>query len=350
LKKRTRSILIGTGLVAAGVAAVSAISYRLTQTLVKVALDREQPKLGCKKRVQISGTVLNSKVQEEVDQATKWLLNCGCRTVEITARDGEQLVGHFYQCPNAERIIIAMHGWRSSWTNDFALISKFWHENNCSVLYAEQRGQGNSGGDYIGFGLTERYDCLDWIHFVNKSEQNRLPIYLAGLSMGASTVMMASGLKLPRNVCGIIADCGYTSIYEIWKHVSKNNFKISYGMIARLADDMCKKRIRIGTRDYSTTDALSANERIPVLFIHGTDDKLVPINMTYENYKACVAPKKLLVIPGAEHCMSYIVDTKAYERVIKEFWEQYDLVVVNEDCPHSTNDRDELVRKFIKKY
>ncbi len=330
LKKSIRNILLGTGLVATGVAAVSAISYRLTQTLVRVALDREQPKFNSKKSLQISGAIPNPKVHEEVKRATEWLLNCGCKTIEITAHDGERLVGHFYECPNAKRILIAMHGWRSSWTNDFALISKFWHENNCSVLYVEQRGQGNSGGDYIGFGLTERYDCLDWINFINQNVQNCLPIYLAGLSMGASTVLMASGLKLPRNVCGIMADCGYTSTYEIWKHVSKNNLRMSYGIIGRVADDMCRKRIQIGTRDYSTTDALRANIKIPVLLIHGTDDKFVPIDMTYENYKACAAPKKILVVPGAGHCMSYIVDTKAYERVIKEFWEKYDDTIKKE--------------------
>ena len=327
MKKSTRNILLGTGLIAAGAAAVSAISYRLTQTLVKVALDRKQPKLSSIKHAQISGAIPDPKVLEEVKKATEWLLNCGCKTVEITARDGERLVGHFYACPNAKRILIAMHGWRSSWTNDFSLISKFWHENHCSVLYVEQRGQGNSGGDYIGFGLTERYDCLDWINFVDQNVQACLPIYLAGLSMGASTVLMASGLELPQNVCGIMADCGYTSIYEIWKHVSKKNLRMSYGMIGKFADDMCRKRLQIGTRDYSTTDALRVNRKIPVLLIHGTDDKFVPIDMTYENYKACAAPKQLFIVPGAEHCMSYLVDTKGYECVVKEFWENHDRAI-----------------------
>ena len=334
MKKSTRNILLGTGFIAAGAATVSAISYRLTQTLVRVALDREQPKFRAKRGTQISGTIANAKVQNKVKQATEWLLNCGCRTIEIIARDGERLVGHFYDCPNAKRILIAMHGWRSSWTNDFSLISKFWHENHCSVLYVEQRGQGNSGGDYIGFGLMERYDCVDWVNFVNQNTQKCLPIYLAGLSMGASTVLMASGLALPQNVCGIMADCGYTSTHEIWKHVSKKNLRMSYGVIGRLADDMCRRRIHVGTREYSTTDALRIN-KIPVLFIHGTDDKFVPIDMTYENYKACTAPKKILVVPGAGHCMSYIVDTKAYERVMKEFWKQYDFSAVKEICSNA---------------
>ena len=64
------------------------------------------------------------------------------------------------------------------------------------------------------------------------------------------------------------------------------------------------------------------NCKVPVLFIHGTDDHFVPVEMTYENYKACNAPKKLLVVPGAEHGMSYLVDKEAYEDAVKDFWKE----------------------------
>lgn len=80
------------------------------------------------------------------------------------------------------------------------MVSDCWKRNRCSVLYAEQRGQGNSGGDFIGFGQIERYDCLDWIHWVSERCGTELPIYLCGVSMGATTVLMAAGLDLPENV------------------------------------------------------------------------------------------------------------------------------------------------------
>ena len=64
--------------------------------------------------------------------------------------------------------------------------------------------------------------------------------------------------------------------------------------------------------------------QIPILFIHGTDDKFVPVRMTYENYKACNAPKELLVVPGAEHGMSYFTDKATYEETVLKFWKDYD--------------------------
>ena len=61
-----------------------------------------------------------------------------------------------------------------------------------------------------------------------------------------------------------------------------------------------------------------------MLFVHGTDDKFVPIEMTYENYKACAAPRRLFIVPGAEHGMSYLTDTLGYENALQSFWADFD--------------------------
>jgi len=67
------------------------------------------------------------------------------------------------------------------------------------------------------------------------------------------------------------------------------------------------------------------NCKVPILFIHGTDDNFVPIEMTYENYKACTAPKKLFIVPGAEHGMSYVMDKDGYENAVKLFWNEQEM-------------------------
>ena len=141
--------------------------------------------------------------------------------------------------------------------------------------------------------------------------------------MGASTVLMAAGLELPENVRGIMADCGYTSPEAIWRHVAKDNLGLSYGTRCMAARDLCRKKIQVGIDDYSCVDAMQECE-VPVLFIHGSEDHFVPISMTYENYRACKAPKRLLVVPGADHGMSYLVDPKAYEKAMVAFWGDFD--------------------------
>ena len=60
-----------------------------------------------------------------------------------------------------------------------------------------------------------------------------------------------------------------------------------------------------------------------MLFIHGSDDKFVPFEMTYENYKACAKAKRLLIVPGAGHGMSCYVEPESYEKAVRGFWEEF---------------------------
>ncbi len=243
--------------------------------------------------------------------------------IHIRATDGEHLVAHWYPCMDPQRIIIAMHGWRSTWSRDFGIIADFWHENNCHVLFVEQRGQNNSGGKYMCFGIKERYDCKDWVQWAVRHTAPELPIYLAGASMGASTVLMAAGLQLSSRVHGIMADCGFTSPHAIWGHVVRKNLHASYRIRKRAVERLCRRQIHMNPGEYSTLEALKDN-RLPVLFIHGANDHFVPVEMTYENYKSCSGPKHLLIVPEADHGMSYYCNREEYEKMSKEFWQLYD--------------------------
>lgn len=314
---KTAGILLG-GTLLAGVT-----SYFMTKFLVSTAMDRKGPKVLEKVGSLISGTMQSEGIIKAQKEASEKLLSTEMETVSILSHDGIDLVGHWYPCDRPERIVIAMHGWRSSWTNDFGLVADFMHDNRCGVLFVEQRGQNESGGDYIGFGITERFDCLDWIDWVINTVSDELPIYLCGVSMGATTVLMAGGLELPENVHGIIADCGFTSPDEIWRHIANDNLHISYRFRRQLLRNLFDKHNRISGFDYSTIEALRECVT-PVLFIHGTDDHFVPVEMTYRNYCACAAPKRLLVVPGADHGMSYPMDTEGYQNVVRNFWKEFD--------------------------
>ena len=256
-------------------------------------------------------------------EAAQRLREQDLETVVIHAQDGIELVGHWYPCEDPNRVVIAMHGWRSSWDMGFGLIADFLHDNHCCVLFAEQRGQNSSGGDCMGLGVTERFDCLQWVRWVMAERAPDLPIYLSGVSMGATTVLMAAGLDLPRNVHGIVADCAYTSPDEIGKHISNENLHLPYRLRRKIIAGIYEHKNQIKGFDYSTVDALEANS-VPVLFIHGAHDQFVPVDMTYQNYIACTAPKRLLIVPGAGHGVSYLVEKERYEKAVKEFWADFD--------------------------
>lgn len=323
MKNTTRKIAQASGIVTAVTATAALTAYATTKYLMKVALDRKAPKTLRRAEKLISGSQINDTFLIRLKETAEKLSTRENETVEIICHDGTVLIGHWVPCENAKRIIIAMHGWRSAWYKDFGMISDFWEKNDCSVLYVEQRAQNNSGGEYMGFGLIERYDCRDWIDWVIEHCGDELPIYLGGVSMGATTVLMTADLDLPTNVHGIIADCAFTSPDAIWRHVANKNLHLPYGIRRSIANNLCRKKIQYGSEDFSTVDALQ-NTSVPILLIHGTDDNFVPVEMSYENYKACAAPKKLFVVPGADHGMSYYIDKDGYEAVVKEFWKQFD--------------------------
>lgn len=319
MKSTTSRLLLSSGILLCSAGASAAV---LSSRLVSIALDRQAPLCVRTAKLRLSGSPNHKALLKHLDQAADALAQVNCKTVEISARDGIHLTGHWYPCSSPKRVILAMHGWRSSWAKDFGAVADYWHNHHCSVLFVEQRGQNASGGSYMGFGLLERYDCLDWIRFLSPYA-NGLPIYLCGVSMGAATVLMAAGLSLPPSVHGIIADCGFTSLHAIWKHVARHNLHIPYQLCSFMADLLCRKKLHMSPRSYSTLDAMKRC-RTPVLFIHGTDDHFVPVQMTFDNYKACKAPKHLFIVPGAEHGMSYFTDPAGYQTAVEQFWHLYD--------------------------
>lgn len=320
MKRTARNLLLASGTVAVGVAAVS---HMLTEFLMRVALDREVPAMGnmSKSREYLCGIPNAATFFQMLEECGKVLKNSDCEVIKIHSYDGEKLVAHWSCCEDAERVIIAMHGWRSCWWRDFGMIAEFWRDSKCSVLYVEQRGQNESGGKYMGFGLTERFDCPEWVKWVNGRCGKGTPIYLTGVSMGATTVLMAADLDLPDNVKGIIADCGFTCPDEIWQHVAKHNLHLPYRIRRAAANKICRQKIQMTADSYSTVEALK-HTQIPVLLIHGTDDHFVPVEMTYRNYLSCAGPKHLFIVPGADHGMSYLMDREGYQAVLKEFWSE----------------------------
>lgn len=243
--------------------------------------------------------------------------------VSITARDGTALVGHWYHAEAPTRLIIMAHGWHSSWSINFGTSAPFYHDAGCELLFVEQRCHGESGGTLISYGIKERYDMLDWLDYV-LTQRKDLPIYLCGLSMGASTVLMAAGEAIADKVTGVIADCGYTSPQEIVTLTLAKRLGGAAGPTVKAVNMNCRLRGGFELDDYSTIDAMKKNTEIPILFIHGDADDFVPCRMTLENYLACNAPKELYIVHGATHATSYLKETDIYQSRVLSFFATWD--------------------------
>lgn len=306
---------------AAGAAALAA--WGLGDYILRCAIDREQPRSLSALMNLMQGLKPRDDPYAGLEAGWQEMKERPHETVTITARDGVELAGHWFYNPRAERVLLAVHGWRSAWYRDFGASFAFYRDHGCSVLYIEQRGQGHSGGEHLGFGMAERLDLPDWLAWIVKRCGEEIPIYLAGISMGASTVLMAADLALPGNVRGIMADCGYTSLDAILRHVIGDNMHLPYALLRPGMDILCRRRTGFGLGAVSTVAALR-NTRLPVLLVHGEADGFVPPQMSWENFAACGGPRRILTVPGARHGLSYIAGREAYERMILAFWREFD--------------------------
>lgn len=261
---------------------------------------------------------MNAIDQKRYD-ARKKLENMTGERWEMTAEDGTTLVAHYFPAENARRTVVMFHGWRSTWARDFGMHSEFLMQSGSNLLLVEQRSHGESGGKYIGFGGLEHRDCLQWLKLLQQKKPDDLPTYLFGVSMGAATVLMASG-KLPKGaVRGIIADSGFTSPANIVEKVMEQKKAVAPHFLSRLLNLWTVTRAGFSVTKNSTLRAMQTNTT-PVLFIHGKKDDFVPIEMTMENYAACNAKKRLLLVDGAPHAKAYIVEPETYEQTINDFF------------------------------
>lgn len=322
IRKKRNEVLKKGALVAAGVGAGAlAVSCGVAQAMSDMGTNRRMPVYG--KLMNVTGDKKDEDFTARRNRASQELKATESETVTVQSFDGLTLTGHLVKAEHPQRLIIAFHGWRSSWNRDFCMVAPFWKKAGCHVVYVDQRAHGQSAGKFLGMGLLERKDCLSWATWAAENYPD-LPIYLSGISMGATTVLMAAGEDLPKNIKGIQADCGYTSPKAIWKHVVENNLHMAYTPVRQAwLDGSFRLKLHQGLGSYSTVAAMQAC-KVPILFVHGTEDAFVPIQMTYENYLACAAPHRLVVIPGAGHGMSYALEPETCQRAMKDFWQEYD--------------------------
>lgn len=261
-----------------------------------------------------------SKLRDEIDAASKKLYLRPHEEVYAVSYDGLRLVGDFFLVPNARATVICVHGYRSSGKNDFSLAADYWISRGFNILLPDQRAHGRSEGKYICYGAKERYDLLTWTDMLT-ARFGEHPIVYDGVSMGATTVMLACGLETPPFVRAAVADCGFVSMREIFKHVIKNNFGLPAFPLVSIAELYSRFFAGVSFSD-STCDALRLTE-VPVFFAHGKDDMFVQPEMSLRNYEACGSPKELLLVENAAHGMSFKVAQAEYEKKLDIFLEKY---------------------------
>lgn len=257
------------------------------------------------------------KYYNSIVASHRWLSDHNARDIYINSEDGLRLHGLWVPAQDSRGTVILAHGYRSSMLVDFSCAFDFYHSQGMNLLIPEQRCHGKSEGTFITFGVKESTDMLQWLQFHNEKYED-CPVIFHGLSMGASTVLYLADKALPGNVRGIIADCGFTSPKDILSSVFTKVTHLPAAPSIWVTELLARLFAGFSLTQCDTRKSLG-NNRLPIVMVHGTDDGFVPCEMTRSGFEVCTGEKKLLLVDGADHGVSFLVDPERYTQLVSAF-------------------------------
>ncbi|MBO5036505.1 MAG: alpha/beta hydrolase [Clostridia bacterium] len=275
-----------------------------------------------KKKPLTKKTEYQQKYKQMKAEGQEWLDKQTFEPLTLKTFDGLTLRGKFYRTENAKATVIFCHGYRSWPEREFMSVVKFYGEHGFNFLFYDRRAHGKSDGKYITFGVLDRYDLRDWIKYIDELCGRKFPIVLDGVSMGASTVCMASSLDLPENVKVMIADCPYTSPKEEIAHTMKTFDNLPVFPLIHTISFASKILAKSGFSDCDAREEI-AKTKIPLFLAHGAEDRFVPTYMGKQIYDACNSPKELFIVEDASHGFAYVVATEEYRQKLMKFFKEH---------------------------
>ena len=239
----------------------------------------------------------NKKIAKE--NSEKWSEAIQQKQVEVKANDNITLRGTEYlKQEETNKWAIILHGYRSN-PSSVLTIGEHFSEKGYNVLIPSMRACADSEGEYVGMGWLDKEDLKCWINLIIEENKNA-EIILHGSSMGAATVLMASGDELPANVKNIIADSGYTSVWDIFASEAKARFNLPEFPVLNMFQIVANRKAKYDIKEASALEQVKKS-KTPILFIHGDKDDFVPEYMCEKLYDATNCKKEKLIIHGAGH-------------------------------------------------
>ncbi len=246
-------------------------------------------------------------------ESLDWFNNVKYKEVYIKSYD--KTILHSYEFNNKLNTwIILVHGYTNNALEILSIAKKF-YDKGYSILLIDQRAHGKSKGYYSTQGYNERKDMLYWINYLNNKKKVKIVLY--GISMGATTIMRTVAFNLPHNVICAIEDCGFISNYNQYyeqlsfRHLPAKLLIFSSNIISIFME---------GFNIYKFNPYKELEKgKIPMLFIHGKNDKLVKPYNAIDAYNIYKGKKELLLVDNAKHMKSSIENPNLYYKTIFNF-------------------------------
>ncbi|AWB43324.1 alpha/beta hydrolase [Paenibacillus sp. CAA11] len=243
------------------------------------------------------------------------------RQVQVTSHDGTRLSGQVLEAhPDSKDWVILVHGITCSLLQSIPFAG-IYEEAGFNVLLIDQRRHGQSEGKYTTYGYHEKHDVESWVEWILEHYGEDCQVGLHGQSLGGGTVLEYLGIAHPA-IKFVVADCPYSDLTELIHYQLTVLNKLPAFPFLRLIDRRLGSKAGFRLAQVSPIRNVQASQ-IPVLFIHGTEDRYVPTWMSQNMYDVKTGPKELLLVPGAVHANAYETDPKRYKETVAAFAKQH---------------------------
>lgn len=231
--------------------------------------------------------------------------------VQFQTPDGVALRGWYLESPGARATVVLVHdtdGTRSDRSQGLLTLQRDYLRRGLHVLAFDLRGRGESGGSRDCFGASERTDVAAAVEFA-RLRAPELPLVVHGFGLGGALAIVGGSAGLDVDL--IIADSAFTSARSYLRRSWSTVPGYLFGMALRAAT----RRFGADPDAVCPLLAVSQASPVPILFIHGDADRLVPLADTLNIAAASLnANNAIWRVAGAPHCASYLRAPEAYVR------------------------------------
>ena len=253
----------------------------------------------------------------------KWWDNHNSERITIESLDGLKLSALYVKNEiETKKVVVFSHGYSAS-ANSMILYAQTYYDLGYDIISVDNRAHGQSEGDVVGMGYFDSKDIIKWIDKAIDLKGQDCDIVLHGVSMGAATMCSVSDNDIDKNVRCIISDCAYDNAENIYTHLLKTQYNIPKFPIINMLNIICKIRGGYFLSNINVTSSVM-NSKVPILFIHGSNDDFVPAYMAQNLYNATPQDKRdIYIVDGASHAASVMVDKDGYIKKITGWIERY---------------------------
>lgn len=288
----------------------------------------------------VSGMILHPRVfaydavvDEEIKRGhfTREWFDANVRLTEFTLRSDFGYDLHLAVWPSDQppfadgrkRVAVLVHGFTYALLGQIKYATMLHALGFDCVLY-DHRNHGLSGKSTTTMGLNEAKDLAQVCAWARERYGEDAVLGTLGESMGAATVMLHA--KDDHNLAFAVEDCGFSDFYALLGYVLPHRFRLPAFPTLPLVNLFCRLRAGISLKQIRPADALKACSHVPMLFVHGDADELIPYHMMQACFGAKTGEKETWLVPGARHADSYRADPQGYFAHLTGFLKKHGVI------------------------